>query len=610
MAPDNYEKFDMMVRSGFHKQYMRNMLHLNQRGASGFGGAEIGQLAGISNTDWSWSALFADYDNDGWKDLYITNGYLRDYTNLDFLKYMNDFQQNQPNIGRQDVLNLVLQMPSSNLSNYLYKNNHDLTFKNVGNQWGVGQTANSNGAVYADLDNDGDLDLVVNNINQAAFVYQNEAQQKQSNHYLKISLEGEGMNRFGIGTKVMLYQKGQVQYIEQMPMRGYQSSVSGVLHFGLGVAPTIDSLRVVWPNSKQQVLTNIKANQWLTLRQKEAVAATYRLAPLKPLFQQSPSPIAYTQPISTINDFKRQLLMVNPQSQVGPCMAKGDVNADGLEDVFVGGGNGQAGALFVQQKNGTFTKKTQAAFAIDAKSDAADALFLDVDDNGTLDLYVCHGGYANFQANDPLLQDALYLNDGKGNFTKNTTALPMMRVSTSCVRAADLNGDHQPDLFVGGRVIPGNYPETPPSFILLNDGKGNFKEATASLSPDLQKIGMVTDAAWLDLNSDKKPELIVAGEWMPITIFENTNGKWVNKTDSYFDKKYSGWWNKLLIEDLNGDGKVELVVGNLGLNSQCKASPQQPITLFYKDFDQNGRIDPILCTYIKERAIPTSPATS
>lgn len=606
MAPDNYEKFDMVVRSGFHKQYMRNMLQLNQ-GATQTPAplfSEIGQLAGISNTDWSWAALFADYDNDGWKDLYITNGYLRDYTNLDFLKYMNDFQQNQANIGRQDVLNLVQQMPASNVVNYAFKNNKDLSFKNVGSQWGLAQTSNSNGAVYADLDNDGDLDLVVNNINQPAFIYQNDAQQKLGHHYLKISLEGGSMNRLGIGAKITIYQKEQVQYLEQMPMRGYQSSVSGIMHFGLGKIANVDSLKIVWPNGKQQRLTNLKANQWLTLKEKDATETPSKPNKVAPIFQETPSKIAYTQPASSFNDFKRQILMVNPQSYPGPAMTKGDVNGDGLEDVFVGGGNGQAGALFIQQKGGSFTKKPQAAFEADAKSDASDALFFDANGDGSLDLYVCHGGYANFAPNDPLLQDVLYINDGKGNFTKNPAALPSMLASTSCVRVADINGDQKPDLFVGGRVVPGSYPEIPTSFLLINDGKGNFKDAITSLAPTLQKVGMVTDAAWLDLNGDKKSELIVVGEWMPVMVFEQTNGKLEDKTDKYFDKKYNGWWNKLLVEDLNGDGKQDLLVGNLGLNSQIKASPQQPAELYFKDFDQNGRIDPILCTYIQGKSYP------
>lgn len=629
MAPDNYEKFDMTVRSGFQKQFMRNMLQLNLtpcppllsgegvlnprlKGEGRVRFSEIGQMAGISNTDWSWAALFADYDNDGWKDLYITNGYLRDYTNLDFLKYMNEFQQNATNVTRDDVMKLVQQMPASNVVNYAYKNNKDLTFKNVGMAWGLGQHSNSNGAVYADLDNDGDLDLVVNNINAPAFIYQNDADKKLQNHYLKISLAGSENNRFGIGAKVTIFQKGQPQYLEQMPMRGYQSSVSGVLNFGLGTNATVDSLHVTWPKGKQQRLANLKGDQWLTLNEKDAALNPFKTAPPAPLFQPTSSPIAYQQPSTGFNDFKRQILMVNPQSYVGPCLAKGDVNGDGLEDVFVGGGNGQAGALFLQQKGSSdaaprFAKKSQPAFEMDAKSDASDAVFFDADGDKDLDLYVCHGGYANFQPNDPLLQDALYLNDGQGNFTKNAAALPSMPVSTSCVRVADVNGDGKPDLFVGGRVIPGSYPETPQSFILSPIGGSNgvtFKDVTASIAPEVKKMGMVTDAAWLDLNGDKKPELIVVGEWMPVTVFENVNGKLENKTDAYFGQKYSGWWNKLLVDDFNGDGKMDLVVGNLGLNSQVKASKEQPAELYFKDFDQNGRIDPILCTYIQGKSYP------
>jgi hypothetical protein len=353
----------------------------------------------------------------------------------------------------------------------------------------------------------------------------------------------------------------------------------------------------------------VKADQWLTLHEKDAAKSTDTPRHVSPLFEETPSPIAYAQPSLGVNDFKRQILMVNPQSYVGPVMAKADVNGDGLEDVFVGGGNGLAGALFLQEKGRAgsslrFTKKVQPAFETDAKSDAADALFFDANGDGAPDLYVSNGGYANFAANDPLLQDALYLNDGKGNFTKNSAALPPMPVSSGCVRAADINGDNKPDLFVGGRVVPGSYPEIPPSFILLNDGKGSFKDVTAAMAPQLQKIGMVTDAVWMDLNADKKPELIVVGEWMPITVLENINGKWENKTDTYFERNYSGWWNKLLVDDFNGDGKPDLVVGNLGLNSQVKASSEQPAELYYNDFDQNGRIDPILCMYIQGKSYP------
>lgn len=602
VAPDNYEKFDLSLRTGFYYQYMRNMLHVNN-GNGTF--SEIGQLSGISNTDWSWAPLFGDFDNDGWKDLYVTNGVLRDFTNMDFVKYTGDFLQNNTgNLRRQTLLELVHKMPSSHVTNYMFKNNTDLTFTDIGSLWGFNTVSNSNGAAYADLDNDGDLDLVVNNISQPAFIYRNEQNHLLKNHYLQIKLEGISGNTQGFGAKVYIYRKNQQQYAEQMPTRGFQSCVSPVLHFGIGTETAVDSLRILWLSGKQQIITNLKADQVIYLQEKNATIPYHISEQKRPMFEEIQSPVAYHYPKSFINDFKRQPLLINPLSFSGPCLIKGDVNGDGLEDVFAGGGNGAAGAIFMQQKTGRFIKQVQKAFEADVLSEDADAVFFDANNDGKPDLYVCSGGYHNYLPDDALLQDRLYINDGKGNFTKDAAALPVMRVSKSCVRVTDINKDGFSDLFVGGRVVPGRYPENPVSYLLINDGKGHFTDRISAIAPSLQKSGMITDAAWIDVNNDGSNDLIVIGEWMAVQLYLNVDGRLKDHTTTYFSKQYSGWWNKLSVGDFNNDGKQDLIIGNLGLNTQCRVSDKKPADLFYKDFDDNGSIDPILCFFIKDSSYP------
>ena len=596
---DNYEVFNINLRNGFYYQYMRNMLHINN-GNGSF--SEVGQLAGISNTDWSWAPLFADYDNDGWKDLFVTNGFMRDFTNMDVLKYNENYMRSlNGQVEAKDLIALLKKVPSSDVKNYIYKNNGDLTFTNKGFDWGINIPSNSNGAAYSDLDNDGDLDIIVNNINKAAFLYQNQG--SPATNYLKVKLKGSGKNTGGLGALVTIFNKGRQQCIEQMPSKGYLSSVSQNLHFGLGKEKMIDSVRIVWLSGKYQVLTNVAANKQLVLIESDAKNTYQRPKPSKPLFTEIPSPIASAQVKNDINDYKRQPLLVNALSFTGPCMAKGDVNGDGLSDIFVGGDINQASALFIQQKGGKFMKN-QKPFLADTVSEDTDAIFFDANGDGHQDLYVVSGGYGSFKDNDPLFQDRLYLNDGKGNFTKSINSLPEMHVSKSCARVGDFNGDGRPDLFVGGRSTTSRYPETPRSFLLINDGKGHFSNEIRKIAPDLEYIGMVTDAGVLDLNNDRKQDLIVVGDWMPVTAFINDNGKLKNRTDKYFDKQYSGWWNTLKIEDLNGDGRPDLIVGNLGLNSQCRVSDQEPAEMVYKDFDDNGALDPILCFYIMGKSYP------
>ncbi len=599
---DNYENFQLMVNQGIEKQYMRNMLQLNN-GDGTF--SEIGQLAGVSNTDWSWSPLFADFDNDGFKDLFITNGYFRDYTNKDFLRYWGDYKIKMA-MNRQPVnlFDLVKAMPVSNYPDYIFRNNHDLTFSNEQKKWGIDQAKNSNGAVYADLDNDGDLDLVVNNINEEATIYKNMSREDDHTSYLNVKLLYKESNINAVGSKIYLFAGGRLQYLEVNPNRGYESCVSTVAHFGLEHLKTVDSMRIVWPDNRYQTLTNIPVNQKLLIQYNEdsVKAGPPNLEKIKnTLFSKAPEFIKYTHDGFDENDFKRQLLLTFMYSKTGPVIAKADVNKDGLEDVFVSGDKNKAGKIYLQKPGGKFEPVKNVNIGNENTSAISAASFFDANGDGYPDLYVAKGGYSLFQPGTQALQDELYLNDGKGNFNLSANALPDMTASSkSCVRPCDYDNDGDMDVFVGGRVVPGRYPVTPRSYLLSNDGKGKF----SIIKTPFDSVGMVTDAQWVDLNNDGRKDLVICGELMPVMVFINTPNGFVNKTKEYFDKPESGFWFSLNVTDVDGDGKPDLVVGNIGRNSPIHFSDKEPAEMYYADFDNNGTIDPFLNFYIQGKSYP------
>jgi hypothetical protein len=587
---ENYESFELMINQGLYKQYMRNMLQLNN-GNGTF--SEIAQLSGIAATDWSWCPLMADFDNDGYKDIFISNGYLRDYTNKDFLRYWGDYKIKKAMAGEPfSLMDLITAMPSTKLANYIFKNNHDLTFTNMQKDWGLNNATISNGAVYADLDNDGDLDLVVNNINEEASIYQNTGRENSGGSFISIKLKGKGANTNAIGAKISLFNKGQQQYQEVNSGRGYLSSVSTTVTFGTANLKTIDSLIVTWPDNRKQLLKNVKTDQHLVIKY-EPNESDHKIALSNPapLFTKVKPLIAYKPQDVSINDFKRQLLMLFMYSKVSPVIIKGDVNKDGLEDLFICGDQQSPGKIFTQQADGNF--RFEDLPGGEQSSTTSAAVFFDANGDGYPDLYLAKGGYNLYEPNSAELQDQLYTNNGKGSFNLSSTLPAINASSKSCVRACDFDGDGDNDLFVGGRVVPGQYPLAPKSYLLINDGKGTFTMADAPFA----NVGMVTDAQWVDLSKDGRKDLILCGEMMPIKVYINTKTGFVDQTDQYFTTPTNGLWFSLNITDMDGDGNPDLIAGNLGLNSLIKTSETQPAELYYADFDENGSIDPFFNFY-------------
>jgi enediyne biosynthesis protein E4 len=601
-APDNYELYNNTLENGFYHQLMRNMMQLNN-GNGTF--SEIGQVAGVSNTDWSWAALLADFNNDGNKDLFVTNGYGRDMTNRDFVKfYANERLKHLQGKTDSRMFQMLQGIKSTPLHNYFFENTGKLQFKDRSTEWGFEELNFSGGAVYADLDNDGDLDLVVSKMNREAGIYRNNTiENKTGGSFLKLQLKTATQNKFAIGAKVSLFTASGTYTIENYPVHGFQSSMQIPLHFTFP-DKKIDSLQVSWPDgSFQTIQKDLIINGLLTITQEKANTYT-KPVPLKidTVFKTIDGRINYLHKEDPVNDFKIQPLMPNMLSYSGPRIAQADINGDKLEDIYMCGPRQEAGVLFVQHTDGSFALSAQPDIEKDAESEDCGAVFFDADKDGDMDLYVVSGGYA-VEENDPSLQDRLYINEN-GKFTKKNDALPAETVSGSCVVPMDFDKDGDLDLFVGGRCIPVRYPETPESFLLVNDGKGKFTDQTPGIASLFLSLGMVTDAKWADITGDKKNELIVCGEWMTLKCFSFNAGKFIDISSSVFNEKLSGWWNRVELADIDKDGDLDLIAGNWGMNSQIHATEKEPATMYYGDFDNNGFIDPLLCYFIQGKSYP------
>ena len=592
MADDNRPRHALNAASGFAPQTMRNMLHLN-RGDGSF--AEVGQLYGVATTDWSWSALLADLDNDGYRDLHVTNGYLRDYTNQDFIKYMNDFVAKRGRLQRSDVLELLHEMPSSSVSNLIFRNQSGHGFRNLTQKWGLELPSNSNGAIPVDLDNDGDLDLVVNTVNEPALIYRNNT---SSTTYLQVDLIGPPQNPSGIGTRVVL-QTSEGQRVQSLyPNRGYLSSGPTTLHFGLGGGAQVQSLVVRWPDGKTQRLGAIKPNQRLRLNYTDAVdEAQQPAASVTPLFRALASPpIAYYHAAAPMDDLDRQPLLPRQLSAIGPVTLAVDLTGDGREDYLVGGDVASPTRYYRQQPNGTLS--ATAVSLTEADRIVTDLASLDVDGDGDLDLYVAHGGYHQFASTEPDFQDVIYRNEGGGQFFAAPSLLPVHPLPTAAV-AVTATGRL---IFIGGGVIPGSYPLSASSQIVRQQSDGKYEPLP--LDENWIGPGVVSDAAWCDLDGDGAAELIVVGEWMSLKIFSVAGDDVIEVTERFTGASQPGWYKSVTVADLNEDGRPDLVLGNEGTNDLLQANSTSPLELTTQDLDGNGSVDPLLFSYTDGHSYP------
>lgn len=616
MTFENWNKYKDNVTHGYHHQFTRNMLHLNsgatQNNEVSF--SEVGRMLGVEATDWSWSVLMADVDNNGYKDIYVTNGVYKDILNQDYLRYISSDVVVRSMISEQgvDFKKLIDIIPSRPIPNVIFAGRDDLNFSDSTKAWGLDMPGFSNGAAYGDLDNDGDLDLVVNNINAPASLYRNQTEKLNSGHsFLKVNLKGKGKNTFGVGAKVSLKYNDREIFLEQMPTRGFQSAVDNNLIFGLGNCSFVDSLWVHWPSGTTEIYTEIAVNKMISLEEGKGSAVIQNATSLRSssLFEfedvSNDFPADFVHEENDFSDFDNEPLLFHMNSTEGPRLAVGDVNGDQLDDVYLCGARNTAKKLFIQRPGGKFVRASTDAFNDDERCEDVDALFFDADNDNDLDLYVVSGSN-EYAPTSSALSDRLYINDGHGNFKKSKQLLPTNQFeSTSCVTAADFDDDGDVDLFVGGRLKFRSYGTKQNSYLLKNNGSGIFTNVSSQIAPGLAALGMVKDASFVDYDGDGQDDLIVVGEWMTIRLFRNNNGYFTEVTEEAGLAGFSGWWNRIFPADLDGDGDIDFIAGNHGLNSRFRASKEKPVECYVNDFDSNGTSDPILCTYNGDQSYPT-----
>ena len=582
MPSMDVQAFNLMVNSGYHYQYMRNMLQLHNANNTY---SDIGQLAGVTNTDWSWSTLIADFDNDGYNDIFVSNGIKKDLANSDFRERMKNNIRNHKKVSLSEAIDM---MPSSKIANYMFLNNKDFTFKDVSKDFGFAKKINSNGTAYADFDNDGDLDLVMNNQGEVATIYQNNTQR----NYVKISLKGTKKNPRAIGSKVFVYSAGNKQFKSLYTNRGYQSSVSDKLIFGLGETQKIDSICVIWNDGKTGVYTGIKINSHVTLSHDNATVSCVQNPEQQSYFikiDPSKLGIDFRHFAVNFNDYDKQLLLPQKQSTVDNCIAVGDINNDGLEDLFLGNTSHNAAKMYLQTPQGTFRAINTALFEKEKQYNDNNALFFDADHDGDMDLYVATGNYA-IPENSRLQQDRLYINDGKGHFSKSN-ALPPVTAVTKAIAAYDYDHDGDEDLFVGGRVVPAKYPNAPESYVLENR-RGKFVNVTQKVAKDFQFLGLINDMIFSDYDQDGDKDLMVAGEWLPVCVFQNNKGIFTRK--SLQSDSIIGWNQTIKAYDIDHDGDEDYLIGNYGKNNKFHPSEAKPLHIFANYFDDNDSWDTAL----------------